>query len=179
MLLKESRLSVLVVKGLAPPSSLELDWCKGIWKGKGGSKSIVQLSCVSCSTTRMVLALPPKHSLLFSCRGKQREEIGFLSAEFSLELLGMLRKSVRAPLQRTHSCSSVLAPVLCPMSQHRPFSHPLHMAMSLQCAKKGMKNWRDHDCKQLFTSRAKLLSYKASLSRSATLTALERLRRAG
>lgn len=94
-----------------------------------------------CNTTRIILVLPPKHSLVFLCSGKRREEIGFLAAEFSLELLGMHRKSVRAPLQRPHSCPSVLAPAPPShaqegTSQHRPSLHPLHMAMSLRRAKK-------------------------------------------
>lgn len=168
-MLKESRLSVLAVKDVAPRSSLELHWCKGMWKEKEGSECVVQVSCMPCNTARMILALPPKHSL-FSCNGKSREEIDFLSVEFLLELLGMHRKSVRAPLQRSHSCPSDLAPAPLShsqegMSQHRPLPHPLHMAMSLQHPKR-----KHEELKRSWLQTAIYLESQAAFLQSQSIT---------
>lgn len=187
MRLKGSRLSVLAVGDVGPPSSLELHWCKGIWEEKRCSECVVQVSstsCMPCNGARMVLPLPPKHSLIFSCSGKRREEIDFLSSEFSLELLGMHRKSVRDPSRDHIPVPQSLFQLPCPKPRQGCLStelSPVRCTWQWACGmlRGSMKNWRDHDCKQLWTPRARLLFYKASLSLCATLTALERLQRAG
>lgn len=90
MLLEASRLPLLADKAVSPPSSLELHQGEGTWKEEGGSECLVH---VACKATRMILVLLPKQPLVFSSSCKVREEIVFLSAEFSMELLGMHRQS--------------------------------------------------------------------------------------
>lgn len=145
MLLKGYRLPLPADKAVAPPSSLELHQSEGIWKEGGGSECLVQ---VACKATRMILVLLPKHPLVFSSSCKVREEIGFLSAEFSVELLGTQRPSGRTYLRRPHSrpsapCSSSSVQCIERGVSAQTFPHPLHMVMNLRHARE--KTWRTEE----------------------------------
>lgn len=135
---------------------------------------------MACKATRMISVWLPKHPRVFSHSGKLGEEIGFPSAEFSLQLLGRHRQSGR-PSRDHIPLPQPLAPLFCPMHRKRCLSrdlpHPLLGAMSPRHAKQ--EEVKRPRLQTAIASRAKLLFYKASISCSSTLTALERMHGVG
>lgn len=139
--------------------SLELHHGKGIWKEEGSSEWLAQITCMSCKATRMILVFLPKHALVFSRSGKLREEIVFLSAEFSLDAPWHAQAVWQdIPPETTFPSLSPLLQLLCPMHRPSPIHCTGHWASCM--LRKSTKEWRHHDCKQLWLPEPSCFSTK-------------------
>lgn len=180
MLLEGSALPLLVDKAVAPPSSLGLHQGKGIWKEEGGSKFLVRL-------------------LLWHVKQPEWSRSGFrntLVSSHTVVNLGrkLVSRQLNSPCSNLAHTGSLADPpettfpslnpwlqLFCPMHRKRWLSrdlpHPLLGAMSPRHAKQ--EEVKRPRLQTAIASRSKLLFYKASISCSSTLTALESMHGVG